>query len=191
MFSMIVSGHLIWSYKAGFDKEGYMKVLDVEAWNNGGSSSEITREVMDRGAFHATNAYHCSEAFRFVGTCCKSNITSNTAYRGFGATQTMLMTETVIDQAAHALGKAREELVFKNLLRAGAKTPYGQRVEQCHLEAMWEDLCGKGKLEDRRAAVEAFNATNTRHKMGLAVVPTMYGINFPVAWLNQGRHVTM
>jgi len=165
--------------------------MDVKAWNNGGSSREITAEVMDRGAFHAMNAYHCAKAFRFVGTCCKSNITSNTAYRGFGATQTMLMMETVIDQAAMALEKTREELVEKNLLKAGAVLPYGQEVKQCHLDGMWHELCGEGRLEERRAKVEAFNSTNIRYKMGLSVVPTMYGINFPVAWLNAGAALVM
>eukprot|EP00658_Telonema_sp_P-2_P023303 TRINITY_DN1932_c0_g1_i10.p1 TRINITY_DN1932_c0_g1~~TRINITY_DN1932_c0_g1_i10.p1 ORF type:complete len:1546 (-),score=328.16 TRINITY_DN1932_c0_g1_i10:428-4999(-) len=180
-----------YEYKAGFSADGLLQALDVQLWNNGGHSIEISREVMDRGQFHAMNAYHVNQAFRTKGTACRTNITSNTAFRGFGATQTMVMTETVMEQAAIALGISREDIVQRNLLKPGARLPYGQQVPQCHLGQMWNELCGQGQLEAARASVVQFNQASGRYKKGLAVVPTMYGINFPVAWLNQGAALVL
>lgn len=38
------------------------------------------------------------------GLCCRTNITSNTAFRGFGAPQAMFAVETVIKHTAEEFG---------------------------------------------------------------------------------------
>ena len=51
--------------------------------SNIGNSLDLSMPVMDRALFHSDNSYfipHVSVA----GTCCKTNLPSNTAFRGFG-----------------------------------------------------------------------------------------------------------
>ena len=49
-----------------------------------------------------------------------------------------------------------------------------------------------GDLENRRQAIVEFNETHRWKKRGMAVIPTMYGINFPVKYLNQaGAHALL
>eukprot|EP00931_Biecheleriopsis_adriatica_P041469 TRINITY_DN23695_c0_g1_i1.p1 TRINITY_DN23695_c0_g1~~TRINITY_DN23695_c0_g1_i1.p1 ORF type:complete len:1513 (-),score=324.42 TRINITY_DN23695_c0_g1_i1:62-4153(-) len=176
----------LFKYKAGFSKTGILEVMDVELSNNGGNTNEITREVMDRALFHAVNAYNVQCAFRAKGYCYKSNIPSNTAFRGFGATQVMLMTETIMEHASKVLQIDHLDLVERNLIQSGMRLPYGQIVPRSPLKEMWKKLQADAALSERSEAVKAFNRSHALKKRGLAAVPTMYGINFPVAWLNQG-----
>ena len=52
---------------------------------------------MHRALFQADNAYNI-EHLGAKGHCCKTNLQSNTAFRGFGGPQSMLVAETWIEQ---------------------------------------------------------------------------------------------
>ena len=51
--------------------------------------------------------------------------------------------------------------------------------------SLWSEALAKADVTRRRAEVDAFNAANRWTKRGLALLPTMYGVNFPVNMLNQ------
>lgn len=61
-----------------------IEFLDVEAYMDGGYSTDLSPAVMDRFVFHLDNTY-AFKASRFVGRACRTNQRSNTAFRGFGA----------------------------------------------------------------------------------------------------------
>ena len=72
--------------QVGFTSEGKIKGLDVELFNNGGNSLDLTSSIMDRALLHTDNSY-VIPAVRAVGHCCFTNQASNTAFRGFGGPQ--------------------------------------------------------------------------------------------------------
>lgn len=76
---------------------------------NGGYSNSVTREVMDRALFHSINAYVIDNV-RVQGFCCRTNLPDFTAYRGFGATQVMFMTETILNEGAKLCGLSNEAI---------------------------------------------------------------------------------
>lgn len=58
--------------------------------------------MLQRALAHATNAYTVPNAF-INGKLCKTNLPSNTAFRGFGGPQGMMMMEDAMDRIAYTL----------------------------------------------------------------------------------------
>lgn len=73
-------------YKVGFEKSGKILALDLELYSNGGYSADLSLAVMERAISHSDNCYYIPNV-RAVGRVCKTNIHSNTAFRGFGGPQ--------------------------------------------------------------------------------------------------------
>ena len=73
-------------YKVGFTKEGVVTALDIDMYSNAGYSIDLSISVMDRALFHMDNAYLIPN-IRGVGRVCKTNLPTNTAFRGFGGPQ--------------------------------------------------------------------------------------------------------
>lgn len=198
---MAISGqsHPFWgNWEVGFGDDGRIHALDVTLYNNGGSTICCSNVVMDRGLAHFHNAYHFPN-IRAVGKIAWTNLASNTAFRGFGVPQSALICEDMMTRVSAALrqklGPAApsvDDVRRINLSQEGQRTPYGQLIPQCHLPRLWNEISETGNLESRRKAITAFNETHRWKKRGMAVIPTMYGINFPVKYLNQaGAHVLL
>ena len=60
--------------------------MDCKLYNNGGNGLDLSAAIMDRALLHIDAAYKIPNV-RVVGCCCKTNIASNTAFRGFGGPQ--------------------------------------------------------------------------------------------------------
>lgn len=72
--------------QVGFTKAGKILALDLVLYSNGGNSLDLSKSIMDRALLHADSCYNIPN-LRVVGHVCKTNIASNTAYRGFGGPQ--------------------------------------------------------------------------------------------------------
>ncbi len=172
-------------WRVSFDGNGAIQALDVKLFSNGGCSDAVTSDAMTRSLMHITNAYKLP-AVRVRGVLCRTNIVSNTAFRGFGAPQAMLVVDTVLEAVAQHVGVSVDVLRERHLIQPLSVTHYGQLVEHCKLPMMWKDLVTMADYANRKASIDAFNATSRWVKRGMAIVPTMYGISFPIEYLNQG-----
>jgi xanthine dehydrogenase/oxidase len=76
----------LFKYKIGFKKDGTLVSSDVKLYNNAGYSMDLSFSVLERGMFHYETGYRIPNA-RVSGWVCKTNLPSNTAFRGFGAPQ--------------------------------------------------------------------------------------------------------
>lgn len=90
-------------------------------------------QVLERAIFHVQNAYNIPNV-RFEGWVCKTNSVSNTAFRGFGSPQSIMVAENVVRDVARALDKDYLEIVFKNLYHEGESTPFNQKIINCNVE---------------------------------------------------------
>lgn len=61
----------------------------------------------------------------------------------------------------------------------------GQIVPDSHFPRIWKEAFYKADVTKRRTEIDAFNKSNRWVKRGLSILPTMYGVNFPVNMLNQ------
>ncbi len=145
----------------------------------------MTPGVVARALTHIDNAYWLPNV-RAVGYSCRTNKQSNTAFRGFGGPQGVLVMEDAIDRIALHLGRDANEIRALNFYRDGAdETPYGQKVDENHLPRCWAEVKQLGEWQRRRAEVDAFNKANPVLKRGLGLFPLKFGISFNLPHLNQ------
>jgi len=173
-------------YKAGFDADGRLTAFEVDIYSDGGFVTDLSHPVLDRALFHLDNAYFVP-ALRFTGRVCRTNRPSNTAFRGFGGPQGMVVVEDAIERAAHRLGLRPEEVRRRNYYGDAPRNraPYGQTIDDPRMVGMHEQLVGTADLEGRRRAIAEFNGTSTHIKRGVGLQPIKFGISFTKAMLNQ------
>jgi xanthine dehydrogenase large subunit len=185
---MIATGKrhpFLYRYTVGFDDDGRVLALDAMLAADAGFSLDLTPGVMTRALTHADNAYWIPH-FRAVGYACKTNKQSNTAFRGFGGPQGVVVMEDAIDRIAHHLKRDANELRALNFYGAGGdETPYGQTIDENHLARCWAEVKDGGALDRRRAEVDAFNKANPILKRGLGLFPLKFGISFNLPHMNQ------
>nr|WP_256434962.1 xanthine dehydrogenase molybdopterin binding subunit [Deinococcus sp. JMULE3] len=175
--------HATW--KAGFDADGRFTALQVQLTSDGGWSLDLSEPVMARALCHVDNAYFIPHV-EARGRIARTNKTSQTAFRGFGGPQGMLVVEDLLGRVAPLLGLDPHELRQRNFYRPGECTPYGQPVRHAErLETIWTELLASSDFHARSDQVAAFNAANEHVKRGLAVTPVKFGISFNFTAYNQ------
>jgi len=164
-----------------------LAALDVQMFSNGGAMLDLSGPVLDRALLHVDNVY-VWPSFRARGIVCKTHTPPNTAFRGFGGPQGMMITEEVMDHLAAVTGVDGNALRLANMYPDGYKTPFGQVLEKSEwrVPRAWLELSADAKVAEREAAVEAFNREHKWRKRGMAMLPTKYGINFTAKFMNQG-----
>ena len=65
---------------------GMLLAAAVDLYSDGGWSLDLSQPVLDRALFHIDNGYYIP-ALRVTGLIAKTNVASNTAFRGFGGPQ--------------------------------------------------------------------------------------------------------
>ena len=174
-------------FKVGYNSDGDLLAAKIDLISNGGWTLDLSLPVTDRAVFHLDNAYFIP-AVEFSGRVAKTNLASNTAFRGFGGPQGMLVIEEIIDRIARRLGKTPEAIRERNLYRGSGKTNtthYGQELENNCLEQIWHDLKESSAFEKRRREIEKWNLEHPHQKRGLAMTPVKFGISFTQTHLNQ------
>ncbi len=173
-------------YDVGFDDEGLLHGIEIDLAGNCGYSPDLSGSIVDRAMFHSDNAYYLGDA-TINGHRCKTNLASNTAYRGFGGPQGMVAIEEIMDAVARELGKDPLEVRKRNYYGKTERnvTHYYQTVEHNMLEEMTAELEASSDYAKRREDIRAFNAASPILKKGLALTPVKFGISFTASFLNQ------
>ncbi len=173
------------TYQVGFDDEGLITGVDIDINGYCGYSADLSDAIVDRALFHADNAYYYPAA-HINGNRCKTNTVSNTAFRGFGGPQGMIVAEQIVDDIAYYLGKDPLHIRKLNLYTPGRDiTPYKQKVEQFILQDMIAKMEVEADYWARKASIESFNQHSPIIKKGLSLTPVKFGISFTVQHLNQ------
>jgi xanthine dehydrogenase molybdopterin binding subunit/xanthine dehydrogenase small subunit len=174
-------------FDAGFDLAGRLQGARIHVWSNGGWAMDLSQAVTDRALFHLDNSYYIPAA-EFRGQVAKTNLSSNTAFRGFGGPQGMLIIEEILDRAARQLGLPPETIRERNLYRGEGETNtthYGQEIGDNRIQTIWSELKVSSAFEARRGEIARWNAEHPHRKRGLAMTPMKFGISFTVTHLNQ------
>ena len=171
-------------FKIGLDKRYNILAYEVTFYQNAGSSADLSPAVLERTLFHATNAYYIPNV-KATAYSCKTNLPSNTAFRGFGGPQGFYVIESAIAKAADAIGIEPHIIQQSNLIYEGSEFPYGQLAEDPQAKPSWKLLEQKINFPDRIKAIDEFNRTNNLFKKGYAFMPICFGISFTAKHLNQ------
>lgn len=175
--------HAAW--QVGFDDDGCLHALDVTLTSDGGWSLDLSEPVLARALCHVDNAYFIPHV-RAHGRVARTHKTSQTAFRGFGGPQGMLVIEDILGRCAPLLGIDPMELRRRNFYVEGQATPYGQPVRHPERVAQaWDRVVDGGRVRERLDEIAAFNAAHEHTKRGLALTPLKFGISFNFTAFNQ------
>jgi xanthine dehydrogenase large subunit len=178
-------------YAAGLSPDGRLNGVRIELFSDGGWSLDLSEPVMWRSMFHIDNAYKLP-AVDVIGRVCRTHKTSQTAFRGFGGPQGMLVIEEILSLAAHALNLPADVIRERNFYREGDATHYGEPVrDAARIEHIWNALKSSTRFTDRRAEIDRFNARSVHYKRGLAITPVKFGISFTATFYNQAGAVVL
>ena len=172
-------------FEVGFDATGKLEALRLELFSDGGWSLDLSDPVLWRAMFHSDNAYNIPH-MSVIGTVCKTHKTSQTAYRGFGGPQGMLMIEEIISRVAQTLNLEPDAVRERNFYRDGDETHYGQPVKDAErIQRIWDELKISSDYTSRRNEIRSFNSSHAHTKRGLAITPVKFGISFTATFYNQ------
>lgn len=186
---MMVTGkrHPFWArYEAGFSTEGELLGMRVEVVSNGGWAEDLSSAILDRCLFHLDNTYFIPE-LHFVGRVAKTNLPSNTAFRGFGGPQGAVVIEEVMNRAAEQLKLDPAQVKRRNFYGDAPRnhTPYHQRVVADRSARIFDELTASARYEERRAEIDEWNQTHPWVKRGISYQGVKFGISFTATHLNQ------
>jgi xanthine dehydrogenase large subunit len=172
-------------YTVGHDETGRLLGLDLQLYSDGGWSLDLSEPVLWRAIFHVDNAY-LLPAVDVTGYVCRTHKTSQTAFRGFGGPQGMLVIEDALDRIARSLVMTPEAVRERNFYRAGDRTHYGMEVKDAgRIARIWEELKATSSFAARREEIHAHNLRNGHYKRGIAITPVKFGISFTATFFNQ------
>lgn len=173
-------------YTVGFDTQGRIQALSIMLASRCGYSADLSGPVNDRAVYHLDNAYFL-ENVEIVSHRCKTHTVSNTAFRGFGGPQGMLVIERIIDDIARDLKLDPLDVRRANFYGRHDRnlTHYGQTVSDNVIHEIVGKLEVESRYRERRAEVARWNAKNGIIKRGLALTPVKFGISFTATHYNQ------
>lgn len=171
-------------YSVGFDDEGRILAVEGDWYARCGFSADLSGPVTDRALFHADNAYFYPDV-RISSHPMKTNTVSNTAFRGFGGPQGVIVAERMVEEIAYALGLDPLEVRRRNLYKNGQLTPYHQEVKDQILPQLLDELEVSSDYQARRQAVLDWNAKGGVIRKGIALTPVKFGISFTATHFNQ------
>jgi xanthine dehydrogenase large subunit len=177
-------------YRAAYDDEGRLLAVDFRFFSNGGAFADLSTAVMERTMMHADNAYFLPNV-RITGQICRTNLPPNTAFRGFGGPQGVVVIENLLQDIALERGMDACDVRRLNAYRDGDESrntaPYGQTVRDHVLLEIFDQLENSSDYRDRMTAVEEFTSKSRTHVKGLAMSAVKFGISFTTKFLNQGN----
>ncbi|HEX8521018.1 MAG TPA: xanthine dehydrogenase molybdopterin binding subunit [Tepidisphaeraceae bacterium] len=196
-------------YRVAFDDEGRILALDLKLYANGGFSLDLSSAVFERALLHADNAYYIPH-FSASGRICKTNLPSNTAFRGFGGPQGVINIENILEEIALKLNLDALDVRRRNMYGAprlspspgnpgegrgeglppshdNLTTPYGQLVTNNTLPQLFTELPERCDYHARRKHIDSFNATSRTMVKGMSLTAVKFGISFTRRAMNQAN----
>ncbi|ODN01215.1 Xanthine dehydrogenase/oxidase [Orchesella cincta] len=178
-------------YKLAITKEGRILGVQATLYSNGGCSSDASPPVMEK-ALMSIEAVYTIPHWDMHGFACKTNLASNTAFRGYGGPQASIFMENIIDAVAEKVGKSPVEIREMHLQQQnGDKSPMGYVITDCMVRKCWEECVRGSNYQERKAKVDEFNKENHWKKRGITVTPMKHNVGFHMSLLNQGGALVM
>ncbi|XP_041821797.1 aldehyde oxidase 6 isoform X2 [Chelmon rostratus] len=184
---MLISGArhpILGKYKVGFMNDGRIVAADIQYYANAGHTVDESLLVAEKILLHIDNAYNIPN-LRGRSAACRTNLPSNTAFRGFGVPQSITVVENMINDVAVVLGRPVDQIREINMYKGLAVTHYKFEFSPENLLRCWEECKVKSDYSARRRAADQFNQQHRWKKRGMSIIPIKYGIAFSEGFLNQ------
>ena len=123
--------------KVGADKDGTIKVIDIDALSDTGAYGEHASTTFGLVGEKTMPMYGKLKAARFKGNVVYTNKTPAGAFRGYGATQGCFAVEATINKLAAKLNMDPVDVRLKNIIKEGEVSPAYDK----HLQSVALDRC--------------------------------------------------
>ncbi|XP_044044537.1 aldehyde oxidase 6 isoform X2 [Siniperca chuatsi] len=184
---MLITGArhpVLGKYKVGFMNDGRIVAADIQYHTNAGNTVDESVLVVEKILLHMDNAYNIPN-LRGRAAACRTNLPSNTAFRGFGVPQSIMIVENMVNDVAMVLGRPADQIRENNMYKGPSVTHYKFEFSPENMLRCWEECKVKSDYRARRRAVDQFNQQNRWKKRGMSIIPIKYGIAFAESFLNQ------
>ncbi|XP_031708232.1 aldehyde oxidase 6 isoform X2 [Anarrhichthys ocellatus] len=184
---MLITGArhpVLGKYKVGFMNDGRIVAADLQYYANAGNTVDDSLLVAEKILLHIDNAYNIPN-LRGHAAACRTNLPSNTAFRGFGVPQSLMVVENVVNDVAVLLRRPADQIREINMYKGPSVTHYKFQFSPESMLRCWEECKVKSDYGARRAAVDQFNQQNRWKKRGMSIIPIKIGIAFSDSYLNQ------
>ncbi|MGA2605178.1 MAG: molybdopterin cofactor-binding domain-containing protein, partial [Verrucomicrobiia bacterium] len=164
-------------YKLGAKKDGTLVASQVTFYVDKGAYASTGIAVMRKASSHATGPYKVPNVWvDVIGVFTNNNPCG--AMRGFGAVQTAIAYEGMMDRLAAKLGMDKTELRMKNLIHSGDVVTTGQIVPYANGEECFNAVLNKIDWKNRSYET---GAPHLKRGYGVAVIcfGLGYGDGFP------------
>ncbi|MDB5193761.1 MAG: molybdopterin-dependent oxidoreductase, partial [Segetibacter sp.] len=172
-------------FKIGLNKDLKIVAYEASLYQNAGACADLSPAVLERSMFHSTNSYFIPNV-KVTGYSCRTNLPSNTAFRGFGGPQGMFVIESAIAKASEELGVPASVIQKQNLLQTGDEFSYGQKAVS-EANECWNQAEALYDVDSINGELESFNQRNKLYKKGMSFMPVCFGISFTNTMMNQAR----
>lgn len=143
--------------RIGARRDGMLVAKEVDASIDTGAYADCGPGVAVKIGYSAVGPYRIPNV-RVESRCVYTNLPPSGAFRGFGATQAVWASESLMDRLADRLGVDPLELRLRNVLRDGDMFCTGETVHDVHFADCLE------------RAAEAIGWRESRHGKGLCVL---------------------
>ncbi|XP_033724917.1 xanthine dehydrogenase/oxidase-like [Pecten maximus] len=171
-------------YKVYFNDDGQIQGLDAKFYINAGYSQDCSPFVVKVGMWFLNGCYNIPN-IKSEGYMCKTNLPSNTAFRGFGAPQMLFAVEHILQHVATHLGMSPDQVRQVNLIRQGALTVSRQVVPDENMLRCWTECRADSLYDQRKQEIATYNRTNRWRKRGMCLIPIMFGVGYAPLHANQ------
>ncbi|XP_010567404.1 PREDICTED: aldehyde oxidase 2-like [Haliaeetus leucocephalus] len=170
--------------QVGFMNDGRIRAADFQCYINGGCTKDESESVIEYPVLKVDNAYNILN-LRVRGHACKTNLPSNTAFRGFEFPQAGLFVETCIVAVATQTGLPHEKVREINMYKGVNLTSFKEKFDAENLWKCWEECLDKSDYYSQKAMVKEFNTKNYWKKKGIAIIPMKFSVGFNATYFHQ------
>ncbi|XP_058474050.1 aldehyde oxidase 6 isoform X2 [Solea solea] len=174
---MLITGArhpVLGKYKVGFMNDGRIVAADLQYFTNAGNTVDESVSVVEKILLHMDNVYNIPN-LRGRGAACRTNLPSNTAFRGFGVPQSAFVVENMINDVAMVLGRPADQIRETNMYKGLSLTHYKFEFRAENMLRCWEQCKAKSDYDARRRAIEQFNQQSRWKKRGISIIPIKHG----------------
>ena len=163
-------------FKAGVKKDGTITAMDMHALSNTGAYGSHGLTVLSNTGSKTLPLYHC-ENIRFIGDTVYSNLPIAGAYRGYGATQSSLAMEIVMDELAKDISMDPAKFRLMNHIKEGETSPIFKALgEGTEGVEQTVDSVGLSEcIEQGAKAIDWWNRNESKKKHNIDTIKRGYG----------------
>ena len=172
-------------YDVDYGADGQLLRVSVDADVNAGAVID-TSDIWTNTLLKRIDGGYTLSNFETNSSVLKTNLVPNTAYRGYGSPEGILIIEDIMEKIALKLGVDPAVVREKNMSKKGDFPHYGTApINEDFLGRCWSECLDQSNYHEMKKKVEQFNAENKYKKQGISIVPMKFAPTIPVPFINQ------